>query len=125
MEKGKVDELFRTKFGNQRLRGFIKTRTKLLPSIKALPSLCKCLTKEMKLFLVLPAMHGGFHDEDTEPPALSTALRGWTPLAKQETSTPTYRITTSDFNTCSSLQTQVWQQNNHPPQKSGLASPFI
>jgi len=55
MEKGKVNELFSSKFGNQRLRGFIKTRTKHLPSIKALPSSCKCLTKEMKLFLSSPS----------------------------------------------------------------------
>lgn len=125
MEKGKVNELFRSKFGNQRLRGFIKTRTKLLPSIKALPSLCKCLTKEMKLFLVLPAMHGGFHDEYAEPSALSVAFCGWTPLPKQEPFSPTYGITTSDFSTSSSLQTQVWHRNNHPPPKLGPASPFI
>lgn len=84
MEKGKVNELFRSKFGNQRLRGFIKTRTKLLPSIKALPSLCKCLTQEVKLFLVLPAMHGGFRGEYGEPSSLSVAPRGWTPLPKEE-----------------------------------------
>jgi len=122
MEKGKVNELFRSKFGNQRLRGFIKTRTKLLPSIKALPSLCECLTKEMKLFLVLPAMHGGFHEEYAEPSALSVALCGWMPQPKQELSAPTHGITTPDFSASSSLQ--VWHQDGHPPPKSGPASPF-
>lgn len=107
MEKGKVNELFRSKFGNQRLRGFIKTGTKLLPSIRALPSLCKCLTKGMKLFLVLPAMHGGFRDEDAEPSAPSVAVYGWTPLPKQEPSAPTYGITTSDFSVSSTINSSL------------------
>lgn len=118
MEKGKVNELFRSKFGNQRLRGFIKTRTKLLPSIKTLPSLCKCLTKETRLFLVLPAVHGGFRGAFAAP-------CGWTPLPKQEPSAPTAGTAASDFSTSSSLQTQVWHRNNHPPPKFGPASPFI
>lgn len=79
MEKGKVNELFRSKFGNQRLRGFIKTRAKLLPSIKALPSLCKCLTKEIKLLLVFPAMRGRFHDKNAEPSALCVATQSGHP----------------------------------------------
>lgn len=79
MEKGKVNELFRSKFGNQRLRSFIKRRVKLLPSIKALPSLCKCLTKEIKLLLVFPAMRGRFHDKNAEPSALCVATQSGHP----------------------------------------------